>query len=311
METRRLGREGPLISAVGFGAWQAGGSEWGPNPSESLVIRAIHAGLAAGMTWIDTAEVYGQGASEHLVGRAVARRRDQVLLFSKVAPDEEGTGLRPQEVRRAVRASLRRLGTDHLDLYQVHWPDDRIPIEETWGTMAELVTEGLVRFIGVSNFDRALIERCQAIAPVTSLQNELSMLATDDLWELLHWARESGIGYLAYSPLANGLLTGAITRQTVFSEQDWRSGKLPAQEPGLFAPDALPGALERVDRVRPVADRLGLPLATLALRWVLEQPGVTGVIAGSRNADHTERNAEAGGLRLDRKTLDELDDAIG
>ena len=161
MQMRQLGAGGPEISVVGFGSWEAGGMHWGPNSSEQEVIAAIHAGLDAGMTWVDTAEVYGDGVSERIVGRAVAGR-DDVLVFTKVAPDD-GSGLAPDQVRGAIHASLQRLGRDHVDLYQVHWPSDDVPIEETWGAMAELVSAGKARLIGVSNFDRPLIERCQAI----------------------------------------------------------------------------------------------------------------------------------------------------
>ena len=154
MRTRNLGTDNPEISVVGYGAWQAGGADWGGRATDDDVIAAIRAALDSGQTWIDTAEVYGKGRSEELVGRAIAGRRDEVLLFTKVAPDDEGSGIRPDEIRSAIQGSLRRLGTDHVDLYQVHWPDDRIPVEETWGAMAELVREGLARRIGVSNFDR-------------------------------------------------------------------------------------------------------------------------------------------------------------
>ena len=208
MQMRQLGAGGPEISVVGFGSWEAGGMHWGPNSSEQDVIAAIHAGLDAGMTWVDTAEVYGDGVSERIVGRAVAGRGD-VLVFTKVAPDE-GSGLRPDQVRGAIDASLQRLGRDHIDLYQVHWPSDDVPIEETWGAMAELVTAGKARLIGVSNFDRALIERCQAIHPVASVQNEFSRLHRGDRDELLPWLAAQGIGYLAYSPLAAGRLSGAL-----------------------------------------------------------------------------------------------------
>ena len=153
METRRLGTDGPEISVVGYGAWEAGGNHWGANTSEGDVVAAIHAGLDAGMTWVDTAEVYGDGVSERIVGRALAGR-DDVLVFTKVAPDE-GSGIRPDEIARAIDASLQRLGRDHVDLYQVHWPDDDVPLEESWGAMAEVVAAGKARHIGVSNFDRA------------------------------------------------------------------------------------------------------------------------------------------------------------
>lgn len=297
---------------VGFGSWEAGGAHWGPNASEQGVIDAIHAGIEAGMTWVDTAEVYGQGVSEQIVGRAVAGR-DDVLVFTKVAPDE-GSGLRPEQVRSAMDGSLRRLGRDHVDLYQVHWPDDDVPVEETWGAMAELVAAGKARHIGVSNFGRELIERCQAIHPVASVQNEFSLLHQGDRAELLPWLAEQGIGYLAYSPLAAGRLTGAMRAGHSFGDDDWRSGRgrfADWREDGeewSFDPEPLARDLAKVEATRSQAEELGASVAQLALRWVITQHGVTAAIAGSRNPDHTRANAAAGSLALDGSALEKLDE---
>ncbi len=312
MQMRRLGAVGPEISVVGYGSWEAGGAHWGPNASQPAVIEAIHAGLDAGMTWVDTAEVYGRGTSEQIVGRALAGR-DEVLVFTKVAP-EEGSGVRPDQIRSAIDGSLRRLGRDHVDLYQIHWPDDSVPLEETWGAMSELVTDGKARFIGVSNFDRARIERCAAIHPVTSVQNEFSLLERDDRDQLLPWLAESGIGYLAYSPMAAGPLTGAMSPDVVFGDGDWRSGTnefADWREPGeewSFDPAPLARDLAAVERMRPIAARLGMTVAELALRWVLEQHGATAVIAGSRDPSHTRANAVAGESSLDADALAELEE---
>jgi len=311
METRRLGADGPEITVVGYGAWEAGGDHWGANTSEADVVAAIHAGLDAGMSWVDTAEVYGDGVSERIVGRALAGR-DDVLVFTKVAPDE-GSGIRPDEIARAIDASLQRLGREHVDLYQVHWPDDDVPLEESWGAMAEVVAAGKARHIGVSNFDCARIERCHAIHPVASVQNEFSLLEQDDGELLLPWLAEQGIGYLAYAPLASGRLSGAMHPRHGFGEDDWRSGRgsfaswRAEGEEWAFDPGPLTAALDRVDAMRPIAQRLGVPVPTLALRWALEQRGVTAAIAGSRNADHTAGNAEAGLISLDADVLGELD----
>jgi aryl-alcohol dehydrogenase-like predicted oxidoreductase len=315
MEQRRLGSSDLDISVVGFGSWEAGGMHWGPNSSEDGVIAAIHAGIDAGMTWVDTAEVYGDGVSEQIVGRAVAGRHD-VLVFTKVAPDE-GSGVRPEQIRTAIDGSLRRLGRDHVDLYQVHWPDDDVPVEETWGAMAELVEAGKARHIGVSNFGRDLIERCQAIHPVASVQNEFSLLEQADRAELLPWLAEQGIGYLAYSPLAAGRLTGAMRPDHQFGEGDWRSGRgtyADWREEGSewsFDPGPLARDLANIDEMRVEADRLGVSVPQLALRWVIEQRGVTAAIAGSRNPDHTWANAEAGSLRLDGEASARLDQLFG
>jgi aryl-alcohol dehydrogenase-like predicted oxidoreductase len=315
MEHRRLGDTDLEITAIGFGSWEAGGAHWGANASEDGVIAAIRAGIDAGMTWVDTAEVYGQGVSEQIVGRAVAGR-DDVLVFTKVAPDE-GSGVRPEQIRKAIDGSLRRLARDHVDLYQVHWPDDAVPVEETWGAMAELVEAGKVRHIGVSNFGRKLVERCQAIHPVASVQNEFSLLEQADRAGLLPWLHDQGIGYLAYSPLAAGRLTGAMRPDHRFGEDDWRSGRgrfASWREEGSewsFDPGPLARDIAKVDAMQEDAERLGATVAQLALRWVIEQPGVTAAIAGSRNPEHTRANAQAGELRLDGEAAARLDDLFG
>jgi aryl-alcohol dehydrogenase-like predicted oxidoreductase len=302
MRTRRLGTRGPEITVIGFGAWEAGGTQWGPNESEESVIEAIRAAPDAGIGWIDTAEVYGDGESERLVGKAVADRRDEVTIASKVAPSPEGSGFRPDQVRAACDGSLGRLGTDRLDLYQLHWPDETgVPVEETWGAMVELLDAGKVLAIGVSNFDRELIERCLAIRHVDSLQPEFSMLDRHN-GDLIRWCGEQGIGVVTYGPLAYGLLTGAIDRKTSFAPDDWRSRP---QDEGPFAD--LERSLEAVERLRPVAERVGCTLAQLALAWNVHQPGVTAAIAGSRNAAHVRGNADAGDVELDDATLAELD----
>lgn len=305
MRSKRLGSRGPEISVIGFGAWEAGGDAWGPNPSEDRVIEAIRAGLDAGMGWIDTAEVYGNGTSETLVGGAVAGRTD-VLIATKVAPRPDGTGFRAEEVRRACAASLQRLGRDRIDLYQLHWEDDTVPVEETWGAMAALVDEGSVRHIGVSNFDRDLIERCERIRHVDSLQPQFSLLYLRHR-DLIRWCGEHGIGVVCFGPLAYGLLTGAIGPDTEFDRRDWRGGSGMSYYRDLFAPGKLERSLAVVDALRPIAERLGIAVAQLALAWVVHQPGVTAAIAGSRNPDHVRQNAEAGDVELDEDTIGEIE----
>jgi aryl-alcohol dehydrogenase-like predicted oxidoreductase len=299
MRTRTLGASGPEISVVGYGAWQAGGRNWGDRSPDDEVIAAMRAAIDSGQTWIDTAEVYGKGHSEELVGRAIAGRRDDVLLFTKVAPDDEGSGIRPEEIHAAIRASLRRLGTDRVDLYQVHWPDDSVPLEETWGAMAQVVADGLSVRIGVSNFDRARIERCREIHPVASVQNELSLLRQDDRGALLPWLAAEGIGYLAYSPIASGILTGRYAADFRFPENDWRRDEFP--------PERLADAVPRVDRLSAVADRLGVTAAQLAVAWVTHQPGVTAAICGTLSAENARANSAAGDIELDSETLAEID----
>jgi aryl-alcohol dehydrogenase-like predicted oxidoreductase len=295
---------------VGYGAWEAGGADWGPNASDDAVVDSMRVIFDVGINWIDTAEVYGQGRSEQLLARAVVGRREEVLIFTKVAPDDEGSGIRPEEIRRAIRGSLSRLQTDHVDLYQVHWPDDRIPVEETWGAMAEIVREGLALRIGVSNFDRQRIERCMPIHPVTSVQNQFSLIHQEDRAELLPWLARQAIGYLAYSPLGFGLLSGALDPDTTFHPGDWRGRqRAGSNEEGVgpFSPGNFERNLERVERLRSVAEGLAISVSTLALAWVIHQEGVTAAIAGSRDAEHVRSNAAAGDVTLDASTLKEID----
>lgn len=306
MQMRKLGSNGPEISVVGLGGWEAGGDHWGKR-SDDDTIAAMHAAIDAGMNWIDTAEAYGAGRSEELIGEVLRDRRDEVLVFTKVA--HYASGVRPEDIRRAIGDSLKRLGTDRVDLYQIHWPAEHIvPIEEAWSTMAEIADEGLARLIGVSNFDRALVERCLAIRHVDSVQNKLSLLAQRDRNTLLPWLAGQGIGYLGYSPLAFGLLTGSITRETRFESDDWRSGQgNVGYYDEYFAPDVIGRYLDKVERLRTIAERLGVPTGTLALRAVIEIAGVTGVIVGSRDERHVRENAWAGQFRLDDETQREID----
>jgi aryl-alcohol dehydrogenase-like predicted oxidoreductase len=309
MRLQQLGSSGPEISVIGFGAWEAGGMAWGPNPPDEQTIDAIRTALDEGVTWIDTAEVYGGGRSEQLV-RAALEGRD-ALVFTKVAPKPAGSGFDAAGVRTAANRSLERLGRDVLDLLQLHWPDRSIPVEETWEAMAGLVEDGLVRHIGVSNFDRRLIERCEPIRHVDSLQPHFSLLHREGREDLFRYCAGNGTGIIAYAPLGYGLLTGVITRDTEFGDDDWRGGGhgMGAYDE-LFAPGVIEKNLDIVDSLKPVADRLGIKLSQLALAWVCHQEGVTGAIAGSRSPEHTRENAGAGDVVLERKDLEEIEAII-
>ena len=290
---------------IGLGAWEAGGDAWGANPADDDVVRAFHEAFDAGITWVDTAEVYGSGESERLVGKALAGRRDDIVVASKVAPSPEGTGFTPEQVRAACDASLGRLGVDTLDLYQLHWPDENgVPVEDTWGAMAELVTVGKARAIGVSNFDQDLLERCLPIHHVDSLQQEFSMLALDDR-ALIRWCGEAGIGVVTYSPLGVGFLTGRYTRADAEAIDDWRG------DDEWTTPERLDETFRVVDGLRPIAQREGLSMGELALAWNVSQPGVTAAIAGSRSGKHLRANATAGDRTLEPEVLDEIEALLG
>jgi aryl-alcohol dehydrogenase-like predicted oxidoreductase len=305
MLTRRLGAHGPEISTIGLGAWEAGGDAWGANPHEDEVVRAFHEAFDAGITWVDTAEVYGKGVSERIVGTAVVGRREDLVVATKVAPHPEGTGFRPEQVRAACDASLERLGLDVIDLYQLHWPDESgVPVEDTWGAMAGLVEAGKVRAIGVSNFDQALIEACLPIRHVDSLQQEFSMLALDDR-DLIRWCGEAGIGVVSYSPLGVGFLTGRFSRADAEQIDDWRS------RDDWTTAETLDDVFRVVDGLRPIAERLGITMGQLALAWNIGQPGVTAAIGGSRSSEHLRENAAAGDIVLDNTVLDEIEELLG
>ncbi|MGZ4207800.1 MAG: aldo/keto reductase [Actinomycetota bacterium] len=311
MKTQRLGRAGPEISVVGFGAWEAGGQFWGPGPEDEHVIKAMRDGFDAGMTWIDTAEVYGRGRSEALVAQAV-RDYPDVLVFTKVAPRPNGSGFDAASVRAAAEASLKRLGRDVIDLYQLHWPDGKTPIEETWQAMAQLVDDGLVRWIGVSNFTLGLLEKSESIRHVDSLQPNFNMLQRGPQKDLLPYCDEHGIGVIAYGPLGFGLLTGAITKDTTFPDDDWRSGKLGmGGYEELFAPGAIEKNLAVVEQLKRLATDREITVAQLALAWVFHQRGVTAAIAGSRSSAHTVENAGAGTVALSEADQDEIESLLG
>ena len=291
---------------MGYGAWEAGGDQWGASISDDGIIAAMHSAFDEGIDWIDTAETYGHGRSEEVVGQAL-RGHEQVMVFTKVAPRPRGSGFSPGSIRTAAESSLRRLGREVIDLYQLHWPDPTTPLEETWGAMTSLVDDGLVRMIGVSNFTEELIARCHAIRKVDALQPQLSML-WHERRHLGPFCRVNGIGVIAYGPLAYGLLTGGITLATRFPDDDWRSGKLGLRAYGqLFAPGRIEPNLEVVEALKPIATRLGISLANLAIAWVLHQEGVTGAIVGSRSARHVVENARAAAVELGRGDLEEIE----
>jgi aryl-alcohol dehydrogenase-like predicted oxidoreductase len=310
VRTRKLGTSGPEISVVGYGSWEAGGTAWGDNPPDDQVVEAMRAAIDAGMTWIDTAEVYGGGRSEKLVGKAL-EGRDDVLVFTKVAPKPAGSGFHTKGVRKGAEGSLRRLRRDRIDLLQLHWQDRRVPIEETWEAMASLVEDGLVRWIGVSNHGRKLIERCETIRHVDSLQPQFSMLMRKGADDLFHYCDSNGTGVICYGPLAYGLLTGRFSKDTKFGKNDWRGGGHGiGYYKDLFAPGKFEENIDTVKELRPIATRIGVSLPQLALAWALHQTGVTGVIAGSRSADHVRDNAGGAGVTLDQNDLDDIESIL-
>lgn len=315
---RRLGREGPQITAVGFGAWAIGGGDWafGWGPQDDAdSIAAIHRALEGGVNWIDTAAVYGLGHSEEVVARAIAGMDEPPYVFTKCGmvwqdqPDGvPRPNLRPEHIRRECDESLRRLGVERIDLYQFHWPDTRTgtPVEESWGVMADLVRQGKVRWAGVSNFDAELLERCEPILHVDSLQPMFNPIERGAA-ELLPWCVEHGTGVIAYSPMMSGLLTERFSHQRMrdLDPADWRHTM-----PGVFAEPALSRNLALRDALRPLAERHGATTGEIAIAWVLAHAGVTAAIVGARSAEQVEGWIGASALALDAEEIEEIASAI-
>jgi aryl-alcohol dehydrogenase-like predicted oxidoreductase len=291
--TARLGAAGPVITRIGFGAWAIGGpyeKGWGP-VDDGLSVRAILRAVDLGISWIDTAPVYGHGHSETIVGQALSKlpRDSRPLVFTKcgrlLADGEVRSDLRPASIRKQCEDSLRRLSVDQIDLYQIHVPDRQTgtPVEESWAALAELADEGKVRWIGVSNFNQELIERCAAIRRVDSLQPPMNLLDQTAV-PLARWCGDKGIGILAYSPLASGMLTGSFDRARVemLPQEDWR------RRSPIFTGEQFSRNIEFVARLAEIASDQGCSSMELALAWVLAQAGVTAAIVGTRSPDQVD-----------------------
>lgn len=301
--TACLGAAGPAITRIGFGAWAIGGSYekgWGP-VDDRLSVRAILRAVELGISWIDTAPVYGHGHSETVVGQALSQlpRDSRPLVFTKcgrlLTDGEVRSDLRPASIRRQCEDSLRRLSVDRIDLYQIHVPDRQTgtPVEESWATLAELADEGKVRWIGVSNFNQDLIERCDAIRRVDSLQPPMNLLDQSAV-PLARWCGDKGIGVLAYSPLASGLLAGAFdpARLEQLAPGDWR------RRSPMFNGEQFSRNIEFVNRLAEIARDQGCSSMELALAWVLAQAGVTAAIVGTRSPEQIDAWVRAAGREL-------------
>ena len=309
MNRRRLGSQGLEVSAEGLGCM---GMTWAYGAGDERSGEAtIHRALELGITFLDTAEVYGPFTNEELVGRAVAGRQDEFEIATKFgfvinpeAPTDRATDGSPENVRRACDASLKRLGVEHIDLFYQHRVDPNVPIEETVGAMAELVQAGKVRYLGLSEASAATIRRAHATHPITAVQSEYSLWTRDPEDEVLRVMRELGIGLVAYSPLGRGFLTGQIRSLDDLPEDDWRRSNPRFQE------DTLRENLELADRVTALADRHGVTPAQLALAWVLAKGDDIVPIPGTKSPRRLEENAAAVGVTLSADEVSELDDAI-
>ncbi len=317
--SRPLGKSGIAVSQVIFGAWAIGGWMWGGN-SEQDSIAAIRASIDAGVNTLDTAAVYGMGASEELVGKAIADiPRHTVVVATKCGmrwddPREEGTDPWPQKdpsgkdivIRKNSRPasiayecenSLRRLGTDYIDLYQIHWPDTSVEPEESFGAMEKLRREGKIRAIGVSNYDCQWLSRSKQAGLLASVQPPYSLLQRGIEKELLPFCIRNDIGVIVYSPMERGLLTGKVGPDRQFPPGDHRLRHK------LFTPESRARVLAALETIKPIADRHKASYAQLVINWTLSQPGITAAIVGARNAEQARHNAGAMAIHLEPAEL--------
>lgn len=307
MEKITLGGTGLQVSRIALGTWQLGG-EWGAF-DEREAIATIRRARELGINFFDTAQIYGWGASERLLGHALRheldRDREQVVIATK-------GGLRPDDtpnskadfLRSCVESSLRELGVDHIDLYQVHWPDRSTPFEEAAETLRQLVQEGKIAHVGVSNYDPAQMEAFSRVLPVETVQPPYNLFERGAEADVLPYARERNIGVLVYSPLASGLLSGAYDERTVFPEDDWR------HESPLFTKEALRRNVAAVRELRGLAGERGVEVGQLAIAWTLAHPAVHVAIVGARRPPHIASAAQAAAIELGDPELEAIDEMM-
>jgi aryl-alcohol dehydrogenase-like predicted oxidoreductase len=314
METRRLGNSDLHITPIGIGAWAIGGGGWngsmGPqNDADS--IPAIHAALDHGLNWIDTAALYGLGHSEEIIARALKGRTPRPYVFTKCervwdSNGRVGASLKAESIRHECEGSLRRLQTDVIDLYQIHWPEPDEDIEEGWTELTRLQQAGKVRYIGVSNFSVSQIKRAQVRAPISSLQPPYSIVTREIENDILPYAAQNNIGVIVYSPMSAGLLTGAMTRERVanFTAEDWRRNLPNFKEPLLSR------NLELVEQLREIGRRHGRTPGEVAITWTLHNPAVTGAIVGFRSVKQVTGIIGAAEFRLSSEEIGEVEQAL-
>src|SRR2546423_747024 len=311
MQTRQFGNSDMQITPLGLGTWAIGGGGWafgwGPQDDEAS-IATIHRAIDLGINWIDTAAVYGLGHSEEIVAKALKGRSDRPYVFTKGSRvwNDQGeitSSLKEQSIRREVENSLRRLQTDVIDLYQLHWPNPDPDIEEGWSTMAKLKAEGKVRYIGVSNFNVSQMRRAQEIAPIDSLQPPYSLIKRDVENDVLKYCQEQNIGVIVYSPMMSGLLTGAMSPERVANmpEDDWRKNDPDFQQPRLSRNLKLANLLTEIGYPHSMSP------GNVAIAWTLRHPAVTGAIVGARHPRQIEETIEAAEFRLSDSELAQID----
>ena len=304
MQYTTLGRSDLRVSRIAFGTWHLGG-DWGPI-DETAAITAIRTAVDEGITLFDTAHAYGFGASEELLARALGQHRESLVVATKggirLVDGARRTDSSPASIRQEVEASLRALGAEIIDLYQVHWPDPRTPLVDTAATLAALVAEGKIRHVGVSNFDTGQIAEFSTVLPVETLQLPYNLFRRDIEAEIIPYTERNGIGVLAYGPLAHGLLGGHIRHSTRFDAADWR------QDSAAFQGAAFRRNLEIVNALESYAQQeFGTSVSRLAVAWALARPGIDVAILGTRSSAHVDDAVRATDLQLDEDALDRID----
>lgn len=312
MQTRKLGTSDTQLTTIGIGTYALGGGDWQyawGNQNDQDSIDAIHHAFDLGINWIDVAPAYGLGHAEEIVGRVLKTRKDDIFVATKCGLVWEdgspniGHNLKADHIKWEAEQSLRRLGVEVIDLYQIHWPVPDEDVEEAWGAIADLVKEGKVRYAGASNFNLDQMQRAQAIHPITSLQPPYSMLEREFENELLGYCDENKIGVVAYSPMESGLLTGKFTRERLaeLPDNDWRKTAPQFTEPAISA------NLKLVESLQGIAARNGKSVAELAIAWVLRHPNVTAAIVGARHPLQIEQTVSAGDWALSGEDIAEIE----
>jgi aryl-alcohol dehydrogenase-like predicted oxidoreductase len=326
MEYRELGESGIRVTPVIFGAWAIGEWMWGPQDHDDA-IAAIRTALDAGVNAIDTAAVYGFGRSEELIAEAIeGRKREDVILLTKFGlrwdhgrkgtirffetKDMDGNVIsiykyaHPDSVIEECERSLRRLNTDYIDVFQIHWPDDTTPVEETFGAVETLIQQGKVRAAGVSNFTPELMTRAHTACPLATSQPPYSMVLRDAEKDVIPWCRDNNVGVIVYSPLQRGLLTGKIKPGHVFAEGDHRAGN------AFFQPANVEKVNAFLQKIRPVAEAHNATLAQLVIAWTIRRPGVTAALVGARNTKQAAENAAALNVSLRDEEIAHIDQQL-
>lgn len=308
MQYRKLGQSGLNVSAVGLGTWAMGNDFWGPS-EDDLSISTIHAALDAGINLIDTAPVYGSGHAEEVVGKAIRNRRGKLVLATKTGIKKSGKGiiitLKPESIRQEIEDSLRRLGTDHIDLYQIHRPDPDTPLEDSLNELIRLRDQGKFRYLGVSNFSREQLQQAKDLAFIISDQPHYSMLEREIEKEVIPYCLEQSIGILGYGTLGGGILTGRYKTRPEFEKGDYRDRFY-----SFYQDPAWSRIQDLLSILRKIAENHNEPVAGIVIAWTFLQHGITSALVGARKPGQAMENAKAGDIRLSDAEMRMIREAI-